>query len=90
MESARQGLLTAGCELVCGKWQIERFGIGTAGGMLTKNYGIQAIGYGSGNEELAHQPNEYVEIKKLTESVYGTAAIIGSLIGYPVFGIKRA
>jgi acetylornithine deacetylase len=58
----------------------------TAGGVLTKEYSIPTIGYGPGNEDVIHAPNEFVEVDKISEAVYGTASIVHSLIGVPVFG----
>jgi len=58
----------------------------TAGGVLIKDYQTPAIGYGPGNEKVIHGPDEYVEVDKIVEAVYGTAAIVHSLIGVPVFG----
>lgn len=48
------------------KLRLGRAGIG--GGdiyFLWKNMGIPVINFGPGNVELAHSPNEYVEIHKL-------------------------
>jgi len=86
MERARQSLAAAGCEVRTGKWQLGRLGMGTAGSVLTKDYSIPAIGYGPGNEESSHGANEYVAVEKVKEAIYGTAAIVHSLIGIPVFG----
>jgi len=86
MERSRQALQAAGCEARTGKWQLGRVGMATAGGFLNKEHQIPVIGYGPGNEDLIHGPNEYVEIDKITEAVYGTAAIGHSLVGVPVFG----
>lgn len=86
MSRARQALAAAGCEVRTGKWQLSRLGMGTAGSLLVKDFKIPTIGYGPGLEELAHAINEYVEIDKVNEAVFGTAAVLHSLIGVPVFG----
>jgi len=86
MDRARQALSSAGCKLQPGKWQLPRLGMGTAGSILTKKFKIPTIGYGPGTEEAAHSPNENVEISNITEAILGTAAIVHSLAGIPVFG----
>lgn len=86
MERSRQALSAAGCEVRPGKWQLGRAGMATAGGVLTNEFKIPTIGYGPGNEDVIHAANEYVETQKIAEAVYGTAAIVHSLVGVPVFG----
>ena len=86
MERARQSLAAAGCKTNPGKFQLGQLGMGTAGSVLTKEFNVPTIAYGPGNEAQAHKENEYVEISKLGEAVYGTAAMAHSLIGIPVFG----
>ena len=86
MERSRHALEAANCQVRPGKWNLGRVGMATAGGVLTKDYKIPTIGYGPGNEEVIHGPDEYVEVDKIIEAVYGTAAIVHSLIGLPVFG----
>lgn len=86
IDRARQALTSAGCEAHPGKWKLEHRDMGTAGGALVNDYDIPTIGYGPGSEHLAHTPNEYVEIDKIHEVVYGTSVIVQDLIGFPVFG----
>lgn len=86
IDRARQALAAAGCEAHPGKWKLEHRGMGTAGGTLVNEYNIPTIGYGPGCEHLAHTPDEYVEIDKIHEAVYGTSVIVQDLIGFPVFG----
>ena len=86
MEKSRHVLEASDCQVRPGKWNLGRVGMATAGGVLTKDYKIPAIGYGPGNEEVIHGPDEYVEVDKIVEAVYGTAVIVHSLIGVPVFG----
>ena len=45
---ARQALAAAGCRVSCGKWQLPRLGMGTAGGVLVNEFHVPAIGYGPG------------------------------------------
>ncbi len=86
MSRARESLAAAGCEVRPGKWQLGRLGMGTAGSVLVKEFGVPAIGYGPGREELAHVSGEFVETAKITEAVYGTTAMVHGLIGIPVCG----
>jgi len=86
MERSRHALEAAGCQTRASKWRLGRAGMATAGGFLTQEYQIPTIGYGPGHEDVIHGPNEFVDIKNITEAVYGTTAIIHSLIGIPVFG----
>ncbi len=86
MERARQALAAADCRVRPGKWDLRQVGMGTAGSVLTQEFAVPTIGYGPGVEEMAHAANESIEIGRLTEAVYGTAAIAHSLIGVPVFG----
>ncbi len=86
MDRARQALSSASCKTEPGKWQLPRIGMGTAGSVLTKKYGIPTIGYGPGNEHVVHAPGEYVEINNIVEGILGTASIIHNLVGIPVFG----
>lgn len=86
IERARRALGAAGCAAVPGKWKLNRLGMGTAGGTLVNEFHIPTVGYGPGSETAAHAVNEYVELDKITECVYGTAACVHGLIGVPVFG----
>ena len=86
MERARQSLAAAECPVRTGKWELGQVGTGTAGSVLVQQYQVPTIGYGPGDESVIHVPGEYVTIDKITEAVYGTAAIVHSLIGVPVFG----
>jgi len=86
MDRTRQALAAAGCEVRPGKWHLDGVGKGTAGSLLVNEFKVPTVGYGPGEEEMAHAPNEYVEIDRLVEAVYGTTAIVHALIGIPVFG----
>ena len=86
MTRARQCLEAAGLTVKSGKWTLPKLGMGTAGSVLVNEYCIPTIGYGPGDETVAHSPNEYVEKEKLFTAVLGTAAIVHGLVGYPVCG----
>ncbi len=83
---ARQALSAAGCAVRPGKWKLSRLGMGTSGGLLSNEFKIPTIGYGPGREEDAHIESESVEVAKLVECTYGTAALAHGLVGIPVFG----
>ncbi|MBN1610219.1 MAG: M20/M25/M40 family metallo-hydrolase [Polyangiaceae bacterium] len=83
---AFQALSVADCPARTGQWTLDRLGMGTPGCTLVTELGIPTIGYGPGREEMAHACNEYVETEKIGQASYGTAAIVHSLIGVPVFG----
>ena len=85
-ERAHSALSAAGCDVRPGQWALDRLGMGTAGGALVNDFRIPTIGYGPGDEKAAHARDEYVEISRLTQAIYGSAAIVHSLIGVPVFG----
>ncbi|MCD4824642.1 MAG: M20/M25/M40 family metallo-hydrolase [Phycisphaerae bacterium] len=86
VERARQSLSAGGCEVRPGKWELDRSGMGTAGGVLVKEFDLPTIGYGPGVEQQAHANDEYVETDKIAQAIYGTALIAHGLIGVPVFG----
>jgi acetylornithine deacetylase/succinyl-diaminopimelate desuccinylase-like protein len=60
--------------------------MGTAGSVLVGEHAIPTVGFGPGHEEQAHREGESVPIAKLVDCSYGTAAIVHSLVGVPVFG----
>ena len=86
MSRAREALAAAGCAVRVGKWELGRLGMGTAGSVFVKEFGVPAIGYGPGREEQAHVAGEFVETAKIIETVYGTTAMVHGLIGIPVCG----
>jgi acetylornithine deacetylase/succinyl-diaminopimelate desuccinylase-like protein len=86
LDRARQSLAAAKCEVRAGKWRLGRLGMGTAGGVLVNEFQVPTIGYGPGLEDTAHSADEYVEIEKVVESVYGTAAMVHGLVGIPICG----
>jgi acetylornithine deacetylase/succinyl-diaminopimelate desuccinylase-like protein len=86
MSRARHSLAAASVEVRTGKWQLGRLGMGTAGGILVKDFQTPTIGYGPGCEEQAHAINEYVKIESVVDCLYGTAAMVHGLVGIPVCG----
>jgi putative selenium metabolism hydrolase len=86
VDRARQALAAANLEVRAGTWKLGRLGSGTAGSTLVRHYGIPTIGYGPGDEALAHGPNECMEIAQLQEGIIGTAVIVHALAGVPTFG----
>lgn len=86
MERARQALAGAGCQVRPGRWELGRLGMGTAGNLLVNEFKVPTLGYGPGLEAQAHAAGEYLELGKLTESVYGSAVIAHALVGIPVCG----
>ena len=82
LDWAQEALTAAGWKDVQShQWQTERLGMGTSGSMLVDNYNIPTIGFGPGDEHLAHAPDESIEVDKLVEATYGTAAIVHSFVG---------
>ena len=79
LRRACDALSAAGCEFRPGRWELNRLNMGTAGSVLTREFGVPTIGYGPGLEEQAHAPGEWV-------SVGSIAAMVHGLIGVPVFG----
>lgn len=86
VERAREALLTAGLRWDPEKWHLDRLGMGTAGSMLTRDFGIPTIGFGPGDEAQAHAVNQSVSIFRLTEATYGTVVLMHGLIGAPLKG----
>jgi putative selenium metabolism hydrolase len=52
-------------------------GSGTAGRL-----GIQTLGFGPGDEQLAHRPDEYIEIEELEAGAEAYAALVQALCNY--------
>lgn len=86
IERSRQSLSAAGLDARPGKWKLGRLGMGTAGSVLTGEYGIPTVGFGPGAEDHAHAPNERVSLRNLERGAYGTASIAHGLVGIPVYG----
>jgi acetylornithine deacetylase/succinyl-diaminopimelate desuccinylase-like protein len=86
IERARKSLDAAGLPAPIDRWQLGRFGTGTAGGVLVNECQVPTLGYGPGDENVIHAPGEYVAVDRIPQAVYGLASIIHGLIGVPVFG----
>ncbi len=86
LDRARQAFLAAGLDTHPGKWRLERPGMGTAGGTFVNEFGVPAIGYGPGDEDHAHAPDERVSIGRLSDAVFGTAVLAHAIAGVPIFG----
>jgi len=86
MERTRHALSAAGLEAKPGKWRLGKAGMGTAGGVLMRDFSVPAIGYGPGDEDVAHGPDEYAETDAIAEATLGTAVIAHALVGVPVYG----
>ena len=86
-ENAHFALRAAKCTVRGGTFALEKLGMGTAGRSISEELGIPVIGYGPGNEEVAHDPDEYVEISKINEAFFGTAVIAHRIIGEYSAGI---
>lgn len=86
VDKARRALDAAGAPAPVDRWQLGRFGTGTAGGVFVNEFLVPTIGYGPGDEQVIHAPGEYVTTDRIPQAVYGLASIIHSLIGVPTFG----
>ena len=72
---ARRGLADAGIDAALSHYAFCTNGSGTAGRL-----GIPTIGFGPGDEELAHRVDEYIEIADLERAARGYAAIALALL----------
>jgi len=81
---ALDALHSAGCPCQPQPWQLTRLGMGTAGSVITHELGLPVIGYGPGEETMAHATDESVEISSLLDAVYGSAVLMHCLSGAPV------
>jgi putative selenium metabolism hydrolase len=72
---AQRGLSAAGIDSALGHYAFCTNGSGTAGRL-----GIPTIGFGPGDEELAHRVDEYIEIADLERAARGYAAIALALL----------
>ena len=83
IDPAREAMLAAGCKWSPKAWGSIQLGLGTAGGVVGREFGIPVIGYGPGEEQQAHACNESVGLASLVEAVYGTAALMHGLSAAP-------
>ena len=78
-QKALAGLVSAGLAPRCTHYAFCTNGSGTAGLL-----GIPTIGFGPGDEEMAHRVDEYIETPQLVRGALGYAGICRSLIGVEV------
>jgi acetylornithine deacetylase/succinyl-diaminopimelate desuccinylase-like protein len=83
VERARTAMIAAGCEWIPTNWKMGRWGIGTAGAVVTCEFAVPAIGFGPGAEEQAHACNESVSAAALVAAVFGTAVIMDRVSAAP-------
>lgn len=76
VEAALAGLEQAELDPKLAHYAFCTNGSGTAGRL-----GIPTVGFGPGDEELAHRVDEYIEIDQLTKAARGYAAIVEWLTG---------
>lgn len=91
-DRARETLLAAGLE--CNQitdCELARLRMGSSGSALVNDFGVPTIGYGPGEMEAAHAPNESIRIDALNRAVYGTAMLALNCIDEfePRFGTDR-
>lgn len=88
VSGAREALLAAGFrDVPIRKWRPGPRGLGTAGSVLVNDYHVPTIGFGPGDENVAHQPNESVEVKNIVDAVFGTAVLAYSVVGASTHGL---
>jgi len=86
-ERAREVLIDAGWkEVPVRTWRLERLGMGTAGSLLVDEWHIPTFGFGPGEEQLAHAPDESVKIASLIDAVFGTSVLVHDLLESARFG----
>jgi acetylornithine deacetylase/succinyl-diaminopimelate desuccinylase-like protein len=81
---ARDSMLAAGFRWNPRAWKPGRVGTGTAGGVVSREFGIPVLGHGPGEEEQAHARNESVSLHSLIGAVVGTATLMSGLSAAPV------
>lgn len=91
VDTAREALVGAGWRRVnVTGWQLRDLGMGTAGSVLVREYHIPTIGFGPGDERVAHQPNEVVGVRRMVDAAYGTAVLAHRFVGAPAFAWPSA
>ena len=86
VDRAREALVAAGCGWTQERWELDRLRMGTAGALITRDFGLPHVGYGPGEEQLAHACNESVRVSLLVDSVFGNSVLMHGLVGAPVLG----
>ena len=83
VDRVRDRLLSAGCRWTPLSWELQRLGLGTAGGVVTGEFGLPTIGLGPGKESQAHSCDESVSVTSLLEAVFASAVLTHGLVGSP-------
>lgn len=84
VDRARESMLAAGCRWIPKAWKLGNVGMGTAGGVVSREFGIPTIGYGPGEEQEAQACNESVSLSAVVDAVYGTATLLHGLTSAPL------
>ena len=84
IDCAREAMLAAGCRWIPKAWKLDRLGMGTAGAVASREFGIPVIGYGPGEEEQARACNESLSLPSLVDAVYGTGVLMQALSTAPL------
>lgn len=74
IRAAVSGLQSAGLDALVSHYAFCTNGSATAGRL-----GIPTLGYGPGDEALAHRADEFVEVNDVVKAAYGYAAIVEAL-----------
>jgi len=83
VDKARESMLRAQCPWTPLGWELQRLGMGTAGGVVTSEFGLPTIGLGPGEESQAHSSDESVDIANLLEAVLLSAVLSHGLAAAP-------
>ena len=90
-DRAREALKTGGWNHVSlATWDLNRSEMGTAGSLLSGEHRIPTLGFGPGEIEQAHAPNESLSMDNLVGAAFGTAVLVHSLIGTPLQSLARS
>ncbi len=65
-------------------WDLSRSEMGTAGSLLSGEHRIPTLGFGPGELDQAHAPNESLSMDNLVGAAFGTAVLVHGLIGAPL------
>jgi acetylornithine deacetylase/succinyl-diaminopimelate desuccinylase-like protein len=88
LDWAREALATAGWkDARCHQRKTELPGMETSGSVLSDHYHIPVIGFGPGDECVAHAPDESIAVDRLVEAAYGTAVLVHSFVGGRLHGL---
>jgi acetylornithine deacetylase/succinyl-diaminopimelate desuccinylase-like protein len=79
LDCVRDSLLNAGLSWNPRHLALKRLGRGTAGSVLSVEFGLPAICFGPGDEAQVSSPDESVGVAELVEAVVGLTAIVSGL-----------